>query len=202
MGEPRRYANAGRQLTEMITRDHNRASVIFWSMANETPLGDARLKFLAGMAAKARELDSTRLITAATLVHYADPATIMIDDPLGKHLDVLGCNEYIGWYDGPPAKADTITFKTVYDKPVVISEFGGEAPYGKHGDEDNAWTEEFQANVYRHQIPMLKRIAFLQGDRLDPDGFPLPPPPLPGIQDYYNRKGLLMTAGRRRPASS
>ena len=198
---PAAYANAERQLTEMITRDHNRASIILWSMANETPLGDARLKFLASMAAKARELDSTRLITAATLVHYSDATTITVDDPLGKYLDVLGCNEYIGWYDGSPAKADNITFKTVYDKPMVVSEFGGEAPYGRHGDEDTAWTEEFQANVYRHQIPMLQKIPFLQGMTawilMD---FRCPRRPLAGIQDYYNRKGLLSDRGEKKQA--
>src|ERR1035438_10859822 len=87
-------------------------------------------------------------------VHYSDATTITVDDPLGHYLDVLGCNEYIGWYDGVPAKADNVAFKTVYDKPMVMSELGGEAPYGRHGDEDTAWTEEYQANVYRHQIPM------------------------------------------------
>jgi len=198
---PAAYANAGQQLTEMITRDHNRASVIFWSMANETPLGDARTKFIGSLASQARELDPTRLITAATLPHYSDPATITIEDPLGKYLDVLGCNEYIGWYDGPPTKPDTIAFKTIYDKPLVMSELGAEAPYGRHGDEDTAWTEEFQANVYRHQIAMLKRIPFLQG--MTPwilMDFRCPRRPLAGIQDYYNRKGLLSDRGEKKQA--
>ena len=68
VGESRRPTpTPTRQLTEMITRDKNRASIILWSMANETPLGDARTKFISNLAAQARELDSTRLITAATL---------------------------------------------------------------------------------------------------------------------------------------
>ncbi|MGB7762399.1 MAG: glycoside hydrolase family 2 TIM barrel-domain containing protein [Bryobacteraceae bacterium] len=198
---PAAYSTAERMLGEMIARDHNRASVIFWSMANETPLGDARTKFIGSLANKARELDPTRLITAALLTYYADPATIMIDDPLGKYLDVLGCNEYIGWYDGLPAKADTVSFKTVYDKPMVMSELGGGAPFGRHGDEDTAWTEEYQANVYRHQIPMLKRIPFLQG--MTPwilVDFRCPRRFLTGIQDYYNRKGLLSDRGERKQA--
>jgi beta-glucuronidase len=195
------YANAERQLVDMIGRDHNRASIIFWSMANETPLGDARLKFISSLAAKARELDSTRLITAATLSHYSDASTIAIEDPLGKYLDVIGCNEYIGWYDGAAAKADGITFTTIYDKPLVMSEFGAAAAFGRHGDEDTAWTEEMQANVYRHQIAMQRRIPFLQGMiawvLLD---FRSPRRPLPGIQDYYNRKGLLSDRGEKKQA--
>ncbi|MGO9227804.1 MAG: glycoside hydrolase family 2 protein [Bryobacteraceae bacterium] len=195
------YANAERQVTDMIGRDHNRASIIFWSMANETPLGDARTRFISSLAAKARELDSTRLITAATLPRYPDPDTIAIDDPLGRYLDVLGCNEYIGWYVGPPSKADHMTFTTIYDKPLVMSELGAGAAYGKHGDEDTAWTEEFQANVYRHQIPMLRRIPFLQG--MTPwvlMDFRCPRRFLTGIQDYYNRKGLLSDRGEKKQA--
>jgi len=198
---PAVYANAERQVTDMIGRDHNRASVIFWSMANETPLGDARTKFISSLAAKARELDSTRLITAATLIHYSDPTTITIDDPLGHYLDVIGCNEYIGWYDGPPTKADHVAFTTVYDKPLVMSELGAGAAFGRHGDEDTAWTEEFQANVYRHQIPMLQRIPFLQG--MTPwilMDFRCPRRFLAGIQDYYNRKGLLSDRGEKKQA--
>jgi beta-glucuronidase len=198
---PQAYARAARQLTEMITRDKNRASIILWSMANETPLGDARTRFISNLAAQARELDPTRLITAATLPHYSDPRTITIEDPLGKYLDVLGCNEYIGWYDGGPDKPDTISFKTIYDKPLVMSEFGAAAPYGDHGDADTAWTEEYQANVYRHQVAMLKRIPFLQGTvawiLMD---FRCPRRFLSGIQDYYNRKGLLSDRGERKEA--
>jgi beta-glucuronidase len=198
---PVAYSNAEQQVATMIERDHNRASIILWSMANETPLGDARTRFLASLAAKARELDPTRLITAALLTHYSDPSTIAIDDPLGQYLDVIGCNEYIGWYDGAPTKADHINFTTIYDKPMVISEFGAEAAYGRHGGDDTVWTEEMQANVYRHQIPMLQRIPFLQGMTawilVD---FRSPRRPLAGIQDYYNRKGLFSDRGERKQA--
>lgn len=194
------YAKAERMLSEMISRDKNRASVIFWSMANETPLGDARTTFLSSLAAKARELDGTRLITAATLPHRVGD-NIVIDDPLGKFLDVLGCNEYIGWYDGPPEKADRTGFQTVYDKPLVMSEFGAEAPAGNHGDEATAWTEEYQASVYRHQLPMLRKIPFLQGMAawilMD---FRCPRRFLAGIQDGYNRKGLFSDRGEKKQA--
>ncbi len=195
------YAKAERQLGEMIARDRNRASVVFWSMANETPLGDARTKFLSSLAAKARELDNTRLITAATLPHTGAPDTIVLDDPLGKVLDVLGCNEYIGWYDGSPEKADRTSFRNTYDKPLVMSEFGAAAAQGNHGDENTAWTEEYQANVYRHQLPMLQRIPFLQGMAawilMD---FRCPRRFLSGVQDYYNRKGLFSDRGEKKLA--
>ncbi|HET6862050.1 MAG TPA: glycoside hydrolase family 2 TIM barrel-domain containing protein, partial [Pyrinomonadaceae bacterium] len=109
---PATLENARNQLTEMITRDRNRAAVIIWSMANETPLSDARLSFLKNLVEHARSLDSGRLISAAMERHYTDEHTQMIDDPLGEYLDVLGCNEYVGWYDGLPDKADRLEWKT------------------------------------------------------------------------------------------
>ncbi|MGP8244396.1 MAG: glycoside hydrolase family 2 protein [Bryobacteraceae bacterium] len=197
---PVAYAKAERMLTEMITRDKNRASIALWSVANETPLGDARTKFLAGLAAKARELDSTRLVTAATLPHTSGDTTT-IEDPLGQYLDVLGLNEYVGWYDGGPDKIDRMTYTTRYDKPLIMSEFGAAAVFGAHGGENTPWTEEYQANVYRRQVAMFGRIPFLAGTSawilMD---FRCPRRFLSGIQDYYNRKGLLSDRGEKKQA--
>jgi beta-glucuronidase len=198
---PVTLGNAQNQLTEMIARDKNRSAVIFWSMANETPQGEARLSFISKLAELTRTLDPTRLVTAAMLHHYEGQTTQVIDDPLSEYLDVIGCNEYIGWYDGLPAKADNMEWKTRYQKPVVMSEFGGEAQYGRHGDDLTRWTEEYQENMYRHQIAMLKRIPFLRGTApwilMD---FRSPRRLLPQIQDYYNRKGLVSSRGEKKKA--
>jgi len=197
---PATYAKAEHMLAENIARDKNRTSIVLWSVANETPLSEPRTKFLSSLAAKVRQLDPTRLVTAATLPHTVENTTT-IDDPLGQYLDVLGLNEYVGWYDGAPAKADAMQFRTTYDKPLVMSEFGAEAPFGNHGDEDTAWTEEYQANVYRHQLPMLQRIPFLSGmSAWALVDFRCPRRFLTGIQDYYNRKGLLSDRGEKKEA--
>ncbi len=198
---PQTYQNAENQLTEMITRDKNKASVILWSMANETPLGQGRLDFIRKLAEQARMLDGTRLLTAAMERHYIDGKTQMIDDPLGKLLDVFGCNEYIGWYDGLPAKCDSIQWKMAYEKPLIISEFGGGALQGMHGDSLTRWSEEYQENLYRHQLNMLNKIPFLRGTTpwilMD---FRSPRRPLTGIQDGWNRKGLISDNGQKKKA--
>lgn len=193
--------NARNQLQEVIARDKNRAAVVIWSVANETPLSDARLTFLKDLIAHARHLDPTRLLSAAMERHYINPTTQMIDDPLGEFLDVLGCNEYVGWYDGLPEKADALEWKSKYEKPLVMSEFGGDALFGHHGDPLARWTEEYQENVYQHQISMLKKIPFLRGT--SPwilTDFRSPRRPLPGIQDYWNRKGLISDRGEKKKA--
>jgi len=195
------FENASKQLGEMITRDRNRASVILWSVANETPVSDARNKFLKGLIDHARSLDPTRLLTAANERHYADATTQVVDDPLGQYLDVLGCNEYVGWYDGLPEKADGLSWKVSLSKPLIISEFGGDALFGLHGPKSQRWTEEYQKDLYEHQIAMLRKIPALRG--MSPwilTDFRSPRRPLPHIQDFYNRKGLISSAGERKQA--
>jgi beta-glucuronidase len=195
------FENARNQLSEMIARDKNRAAVVIWSVANETPLSDARLTFLKNLVAQARSLDATRLMSAAMERHYINDTTQMIDDPLGEYLDVLGCNEYVGWYDGLPEKADRLEWRSKYQKPLVMSEFGGDALFGHHGDAATRWTEEYQESIYQHQIAMLKKIPFLRGT--SPwilTDFRSPRRPLPNIQDYWNRKGLISNRGEKKKA--
>lgn len=205
--DPATFGNARSQLEEVITRDRNRASIGFWSIANETPRDTVaggvgpRLIFLRGLAERAHSLDGTRLVTAALQHRYLDPNTIGIDDPLGAYLDVVGNNEYIGWYDQPLAKADRISWRMAFDKPLVMSEFGGGAKAGLHGSADSLWTEEYQAHLYESQIGMLKRIPFLAGT--SPwvlKDFRSPKRTLPGIQDFFNRKGLVSDSGAKKKA--
>lgn len=198
---PRTREVAGSQLAEMIDRDRNRAAVILWSVGNETPRSDERLDFMRRLVSLARNRDPTRLVTAALESRYVDDSTVMIDDPLGQHLDVLGCNEYVGWYDGPPAKADRLAWRSAYDKPLIMSELGGGALEGLHGEPQERWTEEYQETLYRHQIGMLRRIPFLRG--MTPwilVDFRSPRRHLPEIQDFWNRKGLLSEKGRKKRA--
>jgi beta-glucuronidase len=194
-------ANALNQLEVMIERDKNRSSIILWSVANETPVSPSRNEFLKTLLKRARELDPARLLTAAMERHYADEFTQMIDDPLGEFVDVIGCNEYIGWYDGLPEKADRIKWKSIYNKPLIMSEFGGEALYGFHADSLTSWSEENQDALYKHQIGMLKKIPFLRG--VSPwilMDFRSPRRQLPGMQDYFNRKGLVSEKGEKKKA--
>src|SRR6476646_8264569 len=199
---PATLENAENQLRDMIARDHNRASVVFWSLSNETPVKPARLTFLRQLADAARQQDSTRLITSAlNRVDQAGPDTRALNDPVGEYLDVLGLNEYLGWYWGRPEDADNMQWTTAWNKPLIVSEFGAENPYGRHGAADERWTEEYQASLYQHQITMLKKIPSLAG--LSPwvlMDFHSPRRLLPGTQDYYNRKGLVSNLGQHKQA--
>ena len=98
-------------------------------------------------------------------------------------------------------EAARFVFKIPYDKPVVISEFGGGAVYGRHGPKSERWTEEYQAELYRFNLEMLSKIDGLSG--LTPwilFDFRSPRRPCPGIQDGFNRKGLVSEKGEKKLA--
>ena len=184
----------------MIRRDHNRAAIIIWSLANETPHSDARDVFLRRLAKTARSLDNTRLISMAMEVTGASNYVNRLHDNMNQYVDVVSFNQYIGWYrdvnDAPKMR-----WEIPYDKPVIISEFGGGAKAGYHGDKEQRWTEEFQENLYRENLAMLEKIDGLAGTcPWVLKDFRSPRRPLPGIQDDFNRKGLVSDQGQRKKA--
>ena len=197
---PKTFENARQQLTDMIGRDHNRANVIIWSIANETPHSAERDDFLGRLAQYARTLDDTRLISMAMEVTGASNYHNRLNDNMNKYVDVVSFNQYIGWYRDVN-DAPKMTWEIPYNKPVIISEFGGGARYGYHGEKNQRWTEEFQENLYRENINMIDKIEGLSGTTpwILKD-FRSPRRVLPGIQDYYNRKGLVSDKGEKKKA--
>ncbi len=197
---PQTYQNAEQQLTDMILRDQNRANVIIWSIANETPHSEDRDTFLSRLAQRARSLDDTRLISMAMEVTSASNFHNRLQDNMNKYVDVVSFNQYIGWYRDVN-DASKMTWEIPYDKPVIISEFGGGAKYGMHGAKNQRWTEEFQENLYRENCAMLDKIEGLAGTTpwILKD-FRSPRRVLNGVQDYYNRKGLFSDKGEKKKA--
>lgn len=192
--------NAKNQLSEVITRDKNRASVIIWSVANETPLSDTRNNFLINLANHTKSLDSTRLLSAALLTRNERGVGI-IDDKIGEYLDIIAFNQYLGWYGGNLADAEKAVWQTPYNKPVVVSEFGGDAKQGLHGEKNERWTEEYQEYLYQQNLKMIEKMPNIRG--LSPwilVDFRSPRRNLPDIQDGYNRKGLISNDGLKKKA--
>ena len=246
------------QIKRLVQRDQNRASVVVWSVANETPLSSSRMKFLNTLLSEIETIDSTRLTTAALLSgseeqfkalvlvlalqgvksQWVNPQekaifqfildqanipidselnfSISIDDPLGESVDLISYNEYFGWYyvtfftdqmmipEGTLRKLmfevlPNIKINSVFNKPIHISEFGAGAKYGNHSNK--IWSEEYQARLYRHQLEMLSNNPQIKG--ISPwvfKDFRAMLRPLPGIQDFYNRKGLIDENGNKKAA--
>lgn len=195
------YKNAENQLTDIITRDKNRTNIIIWSIANETPQSQERFDFLSRLAAKARSLDNVRFVSAALEKEEVKPGLITVNDPLSKLFDIISFNEYVGWYDGLPEKCDRVEWTFSERKPVIITEFGGECVYGLRGSKTDRFSEDYQEDMYMRSVNMFKRIPGLAGTTpwILKD-FRSPRRQLPGIQDDFNRKGLVSDKGQKKKA--
>ena len=194
---------AKQQLAEMISRDQNRASIIIWSVGNETPVSSARTEFMSQLIQSARQLDPSRLVSAALEVKYDSQKDLrLVDDPLGKYVDLVAFNEYLGWYGGSPLSCRTANWGTVYRKPLFISETGAEALGGFRGDSTTVWTEDYQAWYYREQVAMLKRMPpnFAGISPWILADFRSPRRNNPKYQDGWNNKGLIDHQGRKKKA--
>jgi beta-glucuronidase len=192
--------NAKNQLGEAITRDKNRASIIIWSVANETPPSNPRDEFLKSLIVQAKSMDSTRLISAALEKHYKDGLNI-VDDEIGNYLDIVAFNQYTGWYGGSLENAPDMKWNIKLNKPVVVSEFGGGALQGLHGSIQERWTEEYQEYLYKQNLKMIEKIPNIRGTSpwILAD-FRSPKRVLPNIQDGWNRKGLISDRGIKKKA--
>jgi beta-glucuronidase len=200
---PQVAGKAEQMLAEMVARDKNRCNVIIWSVSNETRPGPERNDVTVKLLQKARELDSTRLVSAAISHFKYNKNEITVDDPICQYMDVIGINNYLGWYYPWPSEPGDINWVFEVEKPVIYSEFGAEALYGNHGSADVAheWNEEYQENVYKANIAMLKNIPALRGvspwllmDYRDPTRLH------PVFQDGWNRKGVLSDKGDKKKA--
>ncbi|NQT25278.1 glycoside hydrolase family 2 [candidate division KSB1 bacterium] len=193
-------------LREMVKRDRNRCGVVIWSLSNETyHFTPNRNQALITLTKQCRELDSTRLITHVINTQGYENHTFNVWDTLYNHCDFIALNEYLGWYVPWQGNPTETKWKLVCeDKPVLISEFGGEALYGNHeGPPDEAahWNEEYQEQIYIDQIAMFENVPNLVGicpwllvdyrslGRMHPK-----------YQSGWNRKGLLSDQGDKKKA--
>ena len=204
-GNPRTLSLARGMLADNIRRDRNRASIILWSVANETPITDARNAFLYRLVDDVRALDDTRLVTAALLTDRKtiEGKTLMgLNDPLADRLDVLAANTYNGWYSDDALDAlPGIAWKAT-DKPLVFSEFGADALAGFSDPVlMRKFSEDFQKRYYEKTLAMAREVPTLRG--MSPwilKDFRSPRRQHPVYQQGWNRKGLVSPTGRRKPA--
>ena len=200
---PETYKKAETQLTELISRDKNRACSIIWSMANETPTSQERLTFLTNLATTARKLDDTRLISAALEDHSKkeNKNIMIVEDEFAKVVDVLSFNQYYGWYGGKIDNIKNIRWEIDINKPVIISEFGAGALQGYNADKMTRWSEEFQELLYEETLPTLAKIPGISG--ITPwtlVDFRSPRRTLIPYQNGWNRKGLISETGNKKKA--
>lgn len=154
------FEDASNQLKELILRDRNRASVIIWSIGNENPDSDARYQFMSSLAEVARSYDGSRLLGASCLI---DVDECRIKDRLVDKLDVIGVNEYYGWYLRNFETLEKILTNSEIGKPLIITETGADAVPNHFSEAHELYSEEYQADVYRKQFEVLLKFDYIRG---------------------------------------
>ncbi len=166
VGREKFFENAKAMLREMIRRDRNHPSIVFWGVANETVepwITDEDLslvrKLVGELHALAKSEDPTRLTIQAQNT-IADTLTASLTD-------VLGRNRYSGWYSktvddfGKQLDADRAAHP---HWRVLISEYGADAKRGFHVEKPERmdFSETYQVffhESYWKQIEARKWIA-------------------------------------------
>jgi len=197
-----------RMLREEITRDYNHPSVMVWSIGNENASRPKRgfQHYILKAAHTVEKLDPTRLVGLAT-----SGFPTVEKQKIYLNLDVLGVNDYFGWYGGPRGSIADRTKLAGYlnrlhsdypNQALVITEVGAEA--NRNGPVTEKGTYQFQADFLKYQLDVLDSLPFinavliwnLRDFRVKPGwagGNPLPHPPV-------NEKGLIDDNGYRKPA--
>jgi len=197
-----------RMLRSEVTRDANHPSVAVWSIGNENASrpGTGLRKYIRKAERTVQDLDPSRLIGIAT-----SGFPTVEKQQIYTELDVLGINDYFGWYNGPRGTISDRAQLSGYlnrlhsdypNQAIVITEFGAEA--NRSGPLAEKGTYEFQSDFLRYHLDVFASKPFVSGAliwnlrdfRVKPGwagGNPLPNPPV-------NEKGLVDDYGRKKPA--
>jgi beta-glucuronidase len=186
----------------------NHPSVLLWSIGNElpTPATPAETSYLSGVSRLVHRLDPTRPVGLS----ISDWPGLPCQNAYGP-LDVLGFNEYFGWFDaggGATDDRDALSqfldsFRACYPhKALLVSEFGVDG--NRNGPVDERGTYQFQADaaayhlgVYATKPWLAGAIYFLLQDAAAfpnyQGGNPWPTPP-------FLQKGLIDVYGNPKPS--
>lgn len=149
---------------EMVAQYFNHPSIVLWGLHNECATDtEAGINITKAFAETIRSLDTSRLLTLAT-------NRVMKDECL-SFVDVIGINQYTGWYEGNIEDWD----KWVSDmkahlkeigmdnKPVYFSEFGVGAMFGVKTFDGLRWTENYQERYYDYTLNLFLADKDLSG---------------------------------------
>jgi beta-glucuronidase len=213
---------AKRAATLTVRNNLNHPSIFTWSLANEpaetgSNLGtysSSLVRYIREASRAVRLLDDTRLVGIDRQSRVGEPLTTEAH----QYLDVLGVNEYFGWYrsvieNRPDLPATTTADLSGYldelhaanpDLPLVVTEFGAEA--SRSGPVEQKGTYEFQTKFATDHIAIHGSKRFVAGSiywalrdfRVHqtwqggaPDEYTTPP---------WHNKSLIEETNRRKPA--
>jgi beta-glucuronidase len=153
---------------EIIARYREYPSVLTWSLSNEAIPSDTKYldKLFVAQIKVARALDPQGLVSA----DYASAPEDELQQPAYRRMDLLGINEYFGWYPGQLGSTLKMSGLRPYldylhriyaHQALFITEFGAES--NRHGSADELGTYEFQTNFFTAQLNILRNVPYLNG---------------------------------------
>ena len=155
------FKTAAKMMRNLIKRDINHPSVVWWSVGNEIPIEQYHCKrFFKRLMDWTRRFDDTRIVTFVSMR--------MISDLTKRYADVGGINMYWGWYYGSPRMISTlldVVHTPILNKPLLYTEFGAGAKYGfrKPLNERVKYSEDYQLYILDYTIRTLNSIDYCAG---------------------------------------
>lgn len=137
-----------RTLARMVARDRSHPSLFAWSVGNENATDSAQgADYVRDVISYGKSIEPSRLYTQVTDHPITDLAY--------PYEDFLAENYYAGWYSGTVDSVgpllDTVQQRT--GKPIMISEYGAEAVYGRPGQGRGAeWYQAYVIDAYNRQL--------------------------------------------------
>ena len=199
---------AARELEDNIIANQNHPSILLWSIGNELSArpGPVQQSYIERAVRQAKALDPSRPVALAVAGYPSAGCR-----PQYAALDVIGINDYFGWYPGPNGQiADRDALPDYLDsvhacypsKAIFASEFGAEA--NRDGPVEEKGTFQYQQDFVNYHLGVYAQRPWLSGAiywalqefRVRPNwdgGNPRPSPPV-------HEKGLLRFDGTKKPA--
>jgi beta-glucuronidase len=208
MSQPGWLAQAQALVQDNILTNQNHPSIALWSIGNELPqtVAPPEAHYIATAAALARQLDPTRPVGMA----IKDWPGLGCQAEQYAPLDVVGVNEYFGWFDvggGVTDDRDSLGpfLDTVHqcmpNKAVIITEFGVDG--NRDGSAEERGTYEFQANTAAYDLGVFDPRPWLSGALYfliqDYAAYPSYSGGNPLANSPFNQKGLFDLYGNPKP---
>jgi beta-glucuronidase len=192
---------AARELEDNIIANQDHPSIMLWSIGNELSArpGPVQQLYIEHAVRQAKALDPSRPVALAVAGYPSAGCR-----PQYAALDVIGINDYFGWYPGPSGLVFVRTKLSGYldsvrscypRQALMVTEFGAEA--NRDGPVEEKGTYAFQQDFINYHLGIYAQKSWLSGAvywalnefKVRPGwdgGNPRPTPP-----ESLHQKGLL-----------